>query len=326
MPQNRPSETAHTSLSRSTFVTGVAALSSVAVPWRAGAQGAKVRMSGFHSDLYQEPFLGQDSGIFTKAGFEVEMVSVTNAAAVVTAIAAGAVDIGVGDLVSGAQAINAGLPVSVIAGSCLYRAADKKLLAGAFVAKDSPLRQPRDLVGKTIGLPILSGFPLVLMQAWLTRNGVSPQNVKLFEIPAATTVAALARGTIDCAYIGEPFVTIVGDQIRSLGDVMESIGSDEYIMNAWFASNSWIAADRDRARRMVAAIYDTARWANAHQDDTLAILVRGGKLDPDRVKGMARARFATTVSPALARPLLNAAVQFKAIDHPVDVSALISRL
>ena len=95
---------------------------------------------------------------------------------------------------------------------------------------------------------------------------------------------------------------------------------------AWYASKSWIDADRDRAHKIVQAIYDTARWANTHRPETFAILVRDAKLDGDKVKGMGRVTFATALTPAIMQPVLNAGYQFKIFDHPIDANSLITRV
>jgi len=45
-------------------------------------------------------------------------------------------------------------------------------------------------------------------------------------------------------------------------------------VSCWFSTRSWLEQNRARKDRIVSAIYDTARWANAHQAQTLAILAR----------------------------------------------------
>lgn len=310
---------------RAAFFHGAGALSLSALPLRAAAQPANIRMAGIaFSDLYQEPFLGRDSGIFGKAGVNVDMQPLANSGAIIAALAGGALDVGVGDLISPVLAINSGVPIALLAGSSLFRATDRDA-AAICVAKDSPIRQPRDLAGKTIGLPSLVGIASAAAQVWLAHNGVPQQSVKFFEIPTAAMPTAIAAGKLDSALIGEPNLTLVRNDVRTLGNPFAAVAK-EYVITAFFASKSWIDADRNRARRLVAAIYDTARWANSHHDETFAILTRNAKLDPEKVKGMARATYATDVTAELVQPQLDAAFQYKLLKEPVDARSIIEHI
>lgn len=100
----------------------------------------------------------------------------------------------------------------------------------------------------------------------------------------------------------------------------------EFCVSVWYASKSWIDADRDRAHRAVEAIYDTARWANTHRDDTLAILVRDGHLDASKVAGMSRTVYATSLVPGQVQPIFDIAEQYQIFPKAVDVQTLIEKL
>lgn len=315
----------HTRPTRMAFIGSVGALSIEAIAHRATAQSAPVRMAGISfSDQFQQPFFGRDSGIFAKAGIDVEVQSIPTSAAINAALAGGALDAGVGDLVSAVLAMNAGVPITLFAGSSLFRASDPALSA-LIVATGSPIRQPRDLIGKTLGLPGLVGLSSVAMQSWLLQNGVPVQSVRLFEIPSAAMPAALASGKLDAALLGEPNLTLVRNDVRIIGNPFGSVAK-EYLFGGWFATKSWLNADKDRARRLVAAIYDTAHWANGHHDESFVILARNAKLEAEKLKGMARVTYATSLTPALVQPSLDAALQFKIIKEPIDANALITRV
>ena len=119
--------------------------------------------------------------------------------------------------------------------------------------------------------------------------------------------AALTRKTFDAAFIGEPFIAFDknrGNEMRVIGHPLDCIG-DGYLVSCWFSTRSWLEQNRDRKDRIVSAIYDTARWANAHQAQTLAILARTASIDPDRLRGMVRVDYATTTTAATLQPMLN---------------------
>src|SRR5258708_7673235 len=107
--------------SRSAFITTVSAgIGLTAVPQIVRSQALqKIRMAGVISDLFGEPWYAKESGIFAKAGFDLEVSPMINAGAVAAGIGGGSLEMGVGDLVSGVRAITAGLPILLIAGSAM---------------------------------------------------------------------------------------------------------------------------------------------------------------------------------------------------------------
>ena len=302
-----------TTASRPVFLAGLAA----------GA-ATKIRMARTYSDAFGEQLYAKEAGAFARAGFEVEATSMANAGAVVAALGGGALDLGIGDLISGVNAINAGVPNLLVAGSGLYLSSEggSTILA---VAKDSPIRSPRDLAGKSIGVPTLVGMTTASLRAWLPQNGVDLATVKIVEIPQPASVPALVRGTIDCGLLSEPFITTNRGEVREIGRPLDIVGK-EFCQSVWYASRSWVEADRARARRAVNAIYETARWANAHRAETFAILVRDAHYDAEKLTGMSRITYATTLTPALVQPVLTIAAQYKIFDHLIDANNLITKL
>jgi NitT/TauT family transport system substrate-binding protein len=316
-------------VSRSAALTGLAAAAAgAAFPRIARAQAVPVRMAGVFSDLFAEPFYAKDAGAFAKAGFAVDAISLNNAGAVAAAIGGGSLEMGTGDLVSGINAINAGVPIVMIAGGGLY---SDKLDTGTTilaVLSDSPVRDPKDLVGKSIGVPTLVGLTTACLRAWLPAHGVDLASVKLVEIPQSSVVPALQRGTLDVALLSEPFLTYGKGLVRSVGYPFEAATSlspaREFCVSVWYASQSWFQSDPVRAKTALQAIYDTARWANDHRDDTFNILVQDGHLDADRAKGMRRTTYATTLTPALIQPIITIATNNKMFTKPVDAAAIIT--
>jgi NitT/TauT family transport system substrate-binding protein len=315
---------------RRQIVAGLAATGASAwLPRSARAQATPLRVAGVYSDLFAEPFYAKEAGVFAKSGFEVDSTVLVNAGAVAAALG-GSLDMGTGDLVSGVNAILAGVPILLVAGSGLYNEATDSSATVLGVAVDSPIRTPKDVIGKSVGVPTLVGMTTACVKSWLTTHGVDESSVRFVEIPPPIAVGALGRGAIDVALVSEPFVTAQKGQFRMLGSPYD-VAADRapnktFCVSVWYAAKSWIEQDAARARRAVQAIYDTARWANAHHDDTFAILVRDGKLDPNAAHGMHRTTYATSLTPALVQPILDIALQNKIFPHPVDAASIIAKI
>jgi NitT/TauT family transport system substrate-binding protein len=309
---------------RSTFLTALGAgTASAALPRAVRAQTAKLRLGAPVSDAFAEPFFAQAAGGFNRIGIEIEAQNLSNAGAVVAAVAGGSLDLGVGDLVSSSNAVNRGVPIQMIAAGGLYLATEPTTFL--CVAKDSAIHAPRDLEGKTIAVPTLVGLTTVAVHAWLAQNKIDSSKVKIIELTAASTPAAIARGTIDAGLFGEPFFTRTKSEIREIGRPFDAVAK-EFLFTAWFAAKSWIDADRERAKRVVGAIYDTARWSNAHRAETLVLYANNGKMDIEPIRAMARTEFATAIVPAQVQAVLDVGQKYKLIEKPVDLTAFIAKL
>jgi NitT/TauT family transport system substrate-binding protein len=316
--------------SRSSFLSGVAAgVAGIAAPRIALAETVTVRMAGVFSDLFAEPFYAKAAGAFAKFGFDTSATSLNNAGAVAAAIGGHALEMGTGDLISGVNAILAGVPLRLIAGGGLYEESmqGQNILA---VANDSPINTPKDMIGKTIGVPTLVGLTTACLRAWLPEHGVPNDSVHLVEIAQSAIVPSLQRGRLDVALLGEPFITYAKGQVRSVGYPMNAAAdhavAKQFCVSVWYANKDWIDADKDRAHRVVEAIYDTARWANTHQSETFDILVNDGHLDKSRLGGMSRTVYATALTPDLVQPVFDIATQYKIFPKQVDASTLIAKL
>ena len=133
---------------------------------------------------------------------------------------------------------------------------------------------PKDLIGKSIGVPTLVGLATACLRNWLPAHGVDVNSVRLDEIPQSTTLPALQRGTMDAGLLSEPFVTFGKGLVRSVGSPFDAAAdlaaNKQFCVSVWYASKTWFEADPARARAVVAAIYDTARW------QTLTVTTRLG--------------------------------------------------
>jgi len=285
-----------------------------------------LRLACFPSDSYGEAYYAQDLGFFKEHGLAVEFV-VNNAGAVaLQALAGGAVDIGVANPVSVAQAYAKGIPVSIIAGGGLYtRNSPATLLV---VSKNRPLRTPKDLEGKTIALPALGDQLQAAMMLWLRKNGADPAKVKFVELnPPPAMLGALAQGRVDGATPPEPFSTLAvqNGSARVFGDPF-GVVAPRFFIGVWIARTDWIKANPDLARRFAESIYEAGRWANAHPDESAVILAKYAKGDPAVFRMMHRATYTdSNVDPRLLQPILDAGTQTGMLSTTIKAADLIMK-
>jgi NitT/TauT family transport system substrate-binding protein len=295
---------------------------SVLAPRLAAAQTAKIRIGAPASDTFAIAFFAADGGFYQRAGLDVSVTVFPGSGPVTTAVAGGALDVGLTDLVQLANAFNRGVPLSAICGGGLYTPADST--TELCVGKNSTIRTAKDFEGQTIGVITLASISAVAVRAWLTQHGADAQKVKLVEMPFAEMAPAIARGTVAGAYLAEPVMSQVLPELRIVASPYDAIAG-HFLISLWFSSNDWIANNRDTAHKLVRAIGEAAKWANAHRDLTLPMLVKYAKLDPDKTAGMRRARYETSLDPRLLQPVLDIAASYHAIEKPVAAPSVIAK-
>ena len=218
-----------------------------------------------------------------------------------------------------ATAVLHGVPFGFFAGAALY-ASDSPTTV-LCVAKSSPVKTAKDFEGQTIGVVALTSQSAVATTEWLRANGADTSTIKMYELPFPTMAAAIEHGTVAAALIGEPFFNFARDQIRVFAKPFDIIAKSFYI-GAWFANRDWARSNAEVLRRFSGAVYETARWANAHQGDTLQILSKVTKIEIERVRTMNRIEWATSLDPKLMQPVLDIAAKYKLIDRPVAATDL----
>ncbi|WP_204358440.1 ABC transporter substrate-binding protein [Streptosporangium sp. 'caverna'] len=90
-------------------------------------------------------------------------------------------------------------PIKAVIG---YYGSDKDSYVGYFVADGSPIKGPRDLIGKKIGVNTLGAHLEAVVKEYLKRGGLTPEEIKQVElvvVPPVNTEQSLRQGQIDVA-------------------------------------------------------------------------------------------------------------------------------
>ena len=309
--------------SRAVMLRWTAALA--ALPLRAGAQARPVIRVGVESgaETFSEPLYGVDAGIFARAGLDVQPSVFPAAGPIAAALAGGALDLGATDVILLANAVNRGVPLIAVAASGLFRTQEPT--SGVCVPRGSAVRSAKALEGTSIAVGTLVSLTSVAIRMWLTRNGADPAKVQFVEMKFAEMPAALARGNVAAAYITEPLLTRHADDLTLIATPYGTI-AETFPISVIVASRSWLGQNADAAKRFAAALYETARWANAHRKETAPMLASFTKLEPELIARMHRTQFATALEPAMLQPILDAAAAYKLIERPTKAADLIAPL
>jgi NitT/TauT family transport system substrate-binding protein len=308
-------------LRRSCFLALLAA-SSAAAARPAGAQAAlKVRMGAVPSDSYGEPFDGLDGGFFGRAGLDVEVTTFGSGGQITTAVAGGALDVGLADPIQVGAGFLHGVGFGYFAGGVMY--STDAPTTQLCILKGGPVANVKDLADKTLGVFGLRSMPEFATREWLRAGGVDPEAVKFVELPPSAMVPAIARGTIAAGVVVEPQLSTASDSgVVPIAKIYDYCAKFFYI-NAWFAKREWLAQNAETARKLVQAVYETARWSNTHHAETLPILAKYTKMEPDKIAKMTRAIYDTALDPKKVAPPLALAAKYRLFDKPLAADQLI---
>jgi NitT/TauT family transport system substrate-binding protein len=289
-------------------------------PRAARAQLTPIRIGLQRSDAVIAVECASELGMFRTAGLDVEVQAFGSSSTAMSAVIAGAIEFGAGDEIQLGNAILRGIPIGSFAGGAVFTTAEPTLVL--VTLKSGALRAAKDLEGQTIGVVTLQSQSSIATTEWLRLHGADVSAVKLYEIPFAQMVPAMNRGLLQAALIGEPFYSAAKDELDEVGVPFEAVAKTFYI-NTYFAMRDWVARNRDTARRLAGALYDAARWTNAHRAESAAIEARWSKLDPDRLRAMARNTFSTTLEPRYLQPVLDLAARYHLLARPLPATDMI---
>jgi NitT/TauT family transport system substrate-binding protein len=309
-------------LDRRAFLAASAA--AAVAPSPASAQTRPtIRLGAQDTDTFGEPLYGVDAGIFARAGLDVELTIFSATGPTADAIAGAAIDVGLIDPIVLANAVNRNVPLMGIAASGLFHT--KEPTSGLCVSKNSSLRTAKDFEGQVIGVGTLASLTTISLRMWLARNGADVAKVNFLEMPFADMAPSLDRKSVAAAYITEPLLTRYAADLQMIATPYSAI-ADTFPISLFAANQSWLAANTETARRLVAAIYETARWANQNRALSAPMLAKHSKLELAVIQRMRRTPFATSFNVSTLQPILDAAYAYKLIDQQTKAADLVAHL
>jgi NitT/TauT family transport system substrate-binding protein len=265
-------------------------------------------------------YYANDLNYFQDAGLDVTIQSMSNGAAIASAVISGALDVGWSDIISLAAAYKRGLPVVIIGAGGIHTPGS--LATQLMVRKDSPLHTAADLTGKIIGCTGLANVGQLAPDLWIDKNGGDSSTVKFIEVPLPALPAALQQGRVDAAWLAEPFIHLAEPFARTFAECFDAV-APTWMLGGWFTTPAWASAHRDVVGAFRAVMSKTATWANANQAQSAVILAKYANLDPDLLKNMHRIAYGTRPEAAQIQPVIDLAAKYGAIAASFPAKALI---
>lgn len=181
--------------------------------------------------------------------------------------ATGATDFG--GAFSGAvvKLIEAGAPVTAVIN---YYGEDEKTFNGFYVTNDSPIRTPRDLIGKKIAVNTLGAHADAVINSYLKKNGLTQEEIKqvqLVVVPPNDTEEAIRRGQVDVGALGGVLQdnAVAKGGLRSLFNDYELFGS--FAGGQYVLRKDFIEKNPETTRTFTTGVAKAIEWARSTPRD-----------------------------------------------------------
>ncbi|MES2537059.1 MAG: ABC transporter substrate-binding protein [Pseudomonadota bacterium] len=216
---------------------------------------------------YQGPqawfFIAQDKGYFKAEGLDVEIDQGEGSAASIIKVASGAYNVGFGDinaLIDLASKKPAEAPIAVY---MMYNTPPFTIV----VKKDSPIKSPKDLEGRTIGAPANDGA-LKLFPAFAKAAKIDPAKVNITNMTANLREQMLMRGQVDAVF---GYINTVWFSARLIGiDPEKDLRFINYADHGLDLYSNAIVVSKQLAKDNPAAVKGLLKAINRAIHDTLA--------------------------------------------------------
>ena len=316
---------------RAPFLRVVASsLGATALPATVRAQApalTPLTIAAIPSDISGEAYFAEDMGFFKKYGLVATFASFTNGGAISAAVISGAADIGYSNVISLALAHGRGLPVTILAAANLH--VHDAPTAGIMAVKaSSPIQSARDLAGKTVAVSGLNNIADIAVREWMVKAGGDPKSIKFVELPFSEMKAALEIGRVDAASLdatADPHLGKPGDTLRFIGLAFDAI-AHRFVPSVWFTTTDWVTKHPASAKAFVAAMHETAVWANKHHAESAAILAKYMKVPAAQIAGITRATYGEGLTTDEIQPDIDAAYKYGVLKVPFPAIELIATL
>ena len=263
------------------------------------------------------------SGLFRKAGLNVQLQTLTSGAAGAAAVAGGSAQFGLSSLVTLLTAHDRGVPFVLIAPAGIIT--PDVPYSQFVVRKDSTIKTARDLNGKTVGTPALRDFDAVSIMNWVDANGGDSKTLKFIEMAGSVAAAAVEEGRVDGTVLNTPTLTRALDsgKVRVLAQTHDAI-APRFANTGWFTTVDYATKNRDVVERFARVIGEANAYCNAHHGETVQLVAENAKLDEKLVARMPRVTFGDFLRPREIQPLIDLAAKYKTIAKPFEARDLIS--
>jgi NitT/TauT family transport system substrate-binding protein len=267
------------------------------------------------------------TGMFAKAGVDVQLQILSNGAAITAGVIGGSLDVGLGTVSGVISAAAHGLPIKLVAPAVVYDAKEPSILL--LVAKQSPIAKAQDLLGKTIALSNLNDALRPATQEWLAKNGLGmdeAKNVNFVEVPQSSMLTGLEAGRFDAVAIISPTLddAMASGKVRVLAPVLNVV-APKLLWTGYFARTDWAESHQKTLALFLSVLAQATSYTNDHHAIMIPELATLLGQSPAAITHMIWPVSDRALDPAKIQPMIDLLARAHTIDRSFGASQLIFR-
>ena len=268
-------------------------------------------------------YLGMDKGFFKEEKLEIEPAPAQSGNEIVTAMVSGDLQFAFLGYVPATSARAQGLPLKLIANADNGAKTADKEWTQLMVANDSPIRDVKQLEGKTIAVNALKGVGEVVIKAALEKRGVEPDSIKLLEVPFPEMPAALERERVDVIWAPEPFLTsVLAKDGREIEAPLTTLG-ELYPNGTYATTEQYLGENADVVERFAKAMNKSSDYATENPEEARATIPEFTKIPPEVAQKIRLPQWPTEIDRDQLQELIDYAVEYKVIEKAPPLEELI---
>ncbi|WP_200215227.1 ABC transporter substrate-binding protein [Micromonospora coerulea] len=174
-----------------------------------------------------------------------------------------------------------------------YYGSDAQTFQGYYVLDGSPIRGPRDLIGRKVGMNTLGAHAEAVLKTWLVKGGLTAEEIakaELVALPPVNTEQSLRPRQIDVAVLGG----VIRDKAIANGGI-RPVFTDYELLGAFSAGSyvfrdDFIKRNPETVKAFVTGVGRAIEWARTQPRQTVVarfesiIAKRGRNEDPSLVR------------------------------------------
>ena len=272
-------------------------------------------------------YIGMERGFFAAEGLKVQpQLARTGGPVPIAAVQSGDAQFGWTNTTSLIIARSRGLKLKIVTrGARAGRPSQAAKSGGGLilVKRDSPVKSLKDLEGKTIAVPTLNGITTLTTSRALEKRGGDPSKLKFVEVPFPQALPVLESGRVDAAFVAEPFAT-GGLQAghRSISRPLVETAPD-YITAGFFATDKYIADNKDVVDRFRRAVHRSFEYAAAHPEAIREVIPTYTEISPKLASKITVPDFSRYTDTSTIELTADLAKKYGYIEEKPDLSELL---
>jgi NitT/TauT family transport system substrate-binding protein len=268
-------------------------------------------------------YLGKQKGFFEKRNIDLTLQPAEAGTETIPAVLSGDLEFGYSNIVTLLLAQTQGLPVKVVNNGTNSTGVDGADFGALMVPGNSAIKSVADLAGKKVAVNVFQNVVELAVRASALKAGIDPNSIEFVKLAFPEMPAALAAGSIDAAFVVEPFQQVVLSQggrplASSLVDAAPNLSVAMY-----FTSKQLLADNPDLARRFTAAMDESLAYADKHPDEIRQILPTYTKIPATVIPNLVLPKWPAKVNKASVETIASLAQKEKILSTKPNIDDLL---